>query len=212
MAAFAQGVILGAILQGVEVDGRQYGGGWFDWLSPFSLVTGAAVVAGYGLLGATWLNLKTEGEPQARARHLAWGFAVATVAFIVVVSGLTPFLEAGYYERWFSWPNLLYAAPVPVAVAGLTVLLFRTLWAHGRDWAPFVIALVLFLITFTGLGISMWPYIIPTEVTIHDAAAPFASQLFMFVGAAVLVPVILIYTGYAYWVFRGKLDPDQGYH
>jgi cytochrome d ubiquinol oxidase subunit II len=212
LAAFSQGVILGAILQGVEVDGRAYGGGWWDWLSPFSLVTGAAVVAGYGLLGATWLNLKTEGPPQTRARHLAWGFALATVAFIAVVSLFTPFLEARYSERWFTWPNVLYAAPVPLMVAGLVFLLFRSLWVHGRDWVPFVIALALFLVTFIGLGISMWPYIIPTEVTIYDAATPFRSQIFMFVGAAVLIPIILIYTGFAYWVFRGKLDPDQGYH
>lgn len=212
MAAFSQGVILGAILQGVEVDGRQYAGGWWDWLSPFSVVTGVAVVVGYGLLGATWLNLKTEGEPQTRARHLAWGFGLGTVGFIVIVSLFTPYLEQNYYERWFSWPNILYAAPVPLAVAGLTFLLFRSLWAHGRDWAPFVIALLLFLITFIGLGISVWPYVIPTEVTIYDAATPWLSQIFMFVGACVLIPIILVYTGYAYWVFRGKLDPDEGYH
>ncbi|WP_108658616.1 cytochrome d ubiquinol oxidase subunit II [Acuticoccus kandeliae] len=213
MAAFCQGVALGAILQGVTVVGRSYGGGWLDWLTPFSVVTGAAVVSGYALLGATWLNMKLLGEPQLKARRLAWRFALATVAFIVIVSLFTPYLDAAYSERWFAWPNILYAAPVPVVVALLTFALFRAIHIHEHDKWPFLIALALFLVTFFGLGISMWPYVIPTSVTIHEAAAPFKSQLFMFVGAAVLLPIILAYTGYSYWVFRGKLDPEKGgYH
>lgn len=212
VAAFSQGVILGALLQGVAVEGRAYAGGWWDWLSPFSIMTGFAVVSGYALLGATWLNMKVSGEPQAKARRLAWAFAMAVVGFIVAVSAFTPFLEAGYYDRWLSFPNIIFVAPVPLAVAGLTVALFRTLRADGHDHRPFLIVNLLFLITFAGLGISMWPYVIPTEVTIWDAAAPHKSQLFMFVGAVVLVPIILAYTAYAYWVFRGKVDPDAGYH
>ncbi|XWN32153.1 MAG: cytochrome d ubiquinol oxidase subunit II [Devosia sp.] len=212
IAAFCQGVILGAILQGVEVEGRAYAGGWWDWLSPFSILTGLAVVAGYALLGATWLTLKVEHEPQEKARRLAWVFGLITVGFIIAVSAATPFLEAGYYDRWLSWPNMVYAAPVPLLVAALTLALFRSLWIKRHDTAPFLIALTLFLITFGGLGISMWPYIIPTSVTIYDAASPYKSQLFMFVGAIVLIPLILGYTAYAYWVFRGKLDPSKGYH
>ena len=212
VAAIAQGIILGAILQGIAVDGRAYGGTWWGWLSPFSVVCGLAVLTGYGLLGATWLNMKVEGEVQVTARRLAWAFGLGTIAFIIIVSLFTPYLETDYWERWFAWPNILYAAPVPLLVAGLTFGLFRALMVHEHDYWPFVIALLLFLITFVGLGISMWPYIIPTKVTIWDAASPYASQLFMFVGAAVLIPVILAYTAYSYWVFRGKLDPDQGYH
>lgn len=211
MAAFAQGVILGALLHGIHVEGRAYAGGWLDWLSPFSVICGAAVVVGYGLLGATWLNLKLEGEVQERARAIAWNCAVLTVAFIVIVSLFTPYLAVGYYERWFTFPNIIYVAPVPIVVAGLTYALFRTL-QRGRDLWPFLIALMLFLVTFIGLGISMWPYVIPPSVTIFDAAAPYSSQLLMFVGAAVMVPIILGYTAYAYWVFRGKLDPAKGYH
>ncbi|MDX2266092.1 MAG: cytochrome d ubiquinol oxidase subunit II [Hyphomicrobiales bacterium] len=211
-AAMSQGFILGAILQGVEVNGRSYGGGWWDWLSPFTVVTALAVAAGYALLGSTWLNMKTTGEVQERARRLAWIFAVATVGFIVAVSLFTPFLETAYYERWLTWPNILYAAPVPIVVALLTLALFRSLTVHKHDYRPFVLAIVLFLVTFIGLGVSMWPYIIPTDVTIWDAASPFKSQLFMFVGAVVLVPIILAYTAYAYWVFRGKMDPEEGYH
>jgi cytochrome d ubiquinol oxidase subunit II len=212
VAALAQGIILGAILQGVAVEGRAYAGGWWDWLSPFTVVTGLAVVAGYGLLGATWLNMKTAGEVQQSARRLAWALGLATVGFIVVVSLFTPYLETAYYERWFAWPGLLLAAPVPLAVAGITLALFRTLHSNAADHWPFVLALVLFLLCFAGLGISMWPYIIPTEVTIWDAASPYKSQLFMMVGAAILIPIILAYSAYAYWVFRGKIDPEEGYH
>jgi cytochrome d ubiquinol oxidase subunit II len=212
MAAFAQGVALGALLQGITVEGRQYGGGWFDWLTPFSLLTGVSVVVGYGLLGATWLLMKTDGQVNEDARKLAWRFGIATVVAIVLVSLATPFLEAEYYRRWFTTPGIFLAAPVPLAVAVTTVLLFRAINVHRHDYVPFVLALVLFFQSFVGLGVSMYPYIIPTELTIVEAATPFYSQIFMFVGACVLIPVILAYTGYAYWVFRGKIDPEEGYH
>ncbi len=212
VAAISQGVILGALLQGIEVEGRGYGGGWLDWLTPFTLLCGAGVACGYALLGACWLILKTTGEVHAEARVLARIFGLVTVGFIVGVSLATPFLEPVYFSRWFTWPSFLLLSPVPIAVAVLTLLLARALVGEGRDWAPFVITLALFGLCFAGLGLSMWPYAIPPEVTIWDAASPFKSQLFMFVGAIVLVPIILAYSGYAYWVFRGKLDPDQGYH
>ncbi len=211
-AAFAQGVSLGAILQGVTVDGRAYGGGWWEWLSPFSVLTGISVMAGYTLLGATWLVMKTEGELQARARRHALAFGGATVGFILLVSLATPFLDAAYHERWLEAPGIFIAAPVPIAVGVLTVLFFRSLMKRNDDYRPFVIALVIFGLCFLGLGVSMWPYVIPTEVTIWDAAAPHSSQLFMFVGAVILIPIILAYTAYAYWVFRGKIDPEAGYH
>lgn len=212
MAGFTQGVILGSVLQGIEVEGRAYGGGWLDWLTPFTLLCGAGVVAGYAFLGACWLNWKVEGEIQHRIRGMAKWTGLATLVAIAAVSAATPFLEAAYFERWLTWPQILWVAPVPVAVVLLAVAVARSLFAEGRDWLPFVLALALFFLCFSGLGISMWPWIIPTEVTIWDAASPYKSQLFMFVGAIVLVPMILGYTGYAYWVFRGKLDPDQGYH
>ena len=212
LASFAQGIALGALLQGIEVEGRAYAGGWWDWLTPFSLLCGLAVVSGYALLGACWLTMKTEGLFQSRVRGLARGFALATVACIGAVSLATPFLDAGYFDRWFSWPQILWVSPVPVLVAALMLGLWVSLRATGRDALPFLLALALFGLCFLGLGISMWPYIIPTSVTLAEAAAPYESQLFMFWGAAVLVPVILGYTAYAYWVFRGKLDPDEGYH
>jgi cytochrome d ubiquinol oxidase subunit II len=212
MAAFAQGVALGALLQGIDVDGRAYGGGWWDWLSPFSLLTGVAVVVGYGLLGATWLVMKLEGDIQERARKFAWQFGLGAIGFIVLVSVFTPFLENAYFERWLTMPGIIFAAPVPLAVAGFAFAMFKSLNVHKHEYRPFILALGLFFVTYVGLGISIYPYIIPTEVTILDAATPFGSQIFMFVGAVILIPIILAYTGYAYWVFRGKMDPAEGYH
>ena len=212
IAALAQGIILGAILQGVEVEGRAYAGGWWDWLTPFTMLTGVAVVVGYAFLGACWLNLKLEGEIQTRVRAIARVLGLVTVAFIVLVSLATPFLVGTYWPRWFAWPQLLFTAPVPVAVGLIAVALARSLVTEGRDWLPFVLALALFGLCFLGLGVSMWPYVVPPDVTLWDAAAPEKSQWFMLVGALVLIPLILGYTAFAYWVFRGKLDPDKGYH
>jgi len=213
LAALCQGMILGTLLQGIEVEGRAYAGGWWDWLTPFTLLCGVSVVAGYALLGACWLNIKTEGAIQIRARVAARVAGLATVAGIVGVSAATPFLETAYFERWLAWPGILEVAIVPVLVAALTLWLARALTSgKGPDWLPMLLALGLFLLCFAGLGVSMWPYVIPPAVTLQDAAAPESSQMFMFVGAVVLVPIILAYTAYAYWVFRGKLDPDEGYH
>ncbi|MHA7868218.1 MAG: cytochrome d ubiquinol oxidase subunit II [Salipiger thiooxidans] len=213
LAALCQGMILGTLLQGIEVEGRAYAGGWWDWLTPFTLLCGVSVVAGYALLGACWLNIKTEGAIQIRARAAARVAGLATVAGIVGVSAATPFLETAYFERWLAWPGILEVAIVPVLVAALTLWLARALTSgKGPDWLPMLLALGLFLLCFAGLGVSMWPYVIPPAVTLQDAAAPESSQMFMFVGAVVLVPIILAYTAYAYWVFRGKLDPDEGYH
>lgn len=212
-AGLTQGVMLGALLEGVTVAGRAYAGGWWDWLTPFSFITGVAVVVAYGLLGATWLVMKTTGEVQARAREFSRMFALGAIAFIVLVSLFTPYLDAAYYKRWFEMPGILIAAPVPIAVAASAFMLIRALGTgKGGDHAPFLLSLFIFGLCFAGLGLSMWPYVIPTSVTIFDAAAPVSSQLFMIVGAGVLLPVILGYTAYAYWVFRGKVDPAKGYH
>ncbi|MBU2957285.1 cytochrome d ubiquinol oxidase subunit II [Paracoccus sp. 1_MG-2023] len=214
MAAFAQGVTLGGLLQGITIDkaARSYAGGWWDWLTPFSVMVGLAVMAGYMLLGATWLVMKTEGRLRDRMRARAWVLGLATVLFIGAVSLWTPFLQDGYYSRWFTgWARGL-ALGVAVAVLVLALGMFRTLRVRHHDYWPFVFALGMFVLGFAGLGFSMFPYIVPTEVTIWEAAAPRNSQMFMLVGAAVLVPIILIYTALSYWVFRGKVDPDAGYH
>jgi cytochrome d ubiquinol oxidase subunit II len=211
LAALAQGVALGAILQGIHVDGRHYAGGWWDWLTPFSILTGLSLVIGYALLGATWLIMKTEGELRDKAYRLGWVLLFAMLAAIGAVSIATPFLGVQYAHRWFTWPNVILTAPVPIAVAAVAVLLLRSL-ADKQDHRPFFLSLALFALSYAGLGISMWPYIVPQSVTIWQAAAPPNSQIFMLVGVAILVPLILGYTGWAYWVFRGKVRAGSGYH
>ena len=210
-AALMQGIALGALVQGITIDNRQYAGGWWDWLTPFSIVTGIAVVVGYGLLGATWLNLKTSGELQAKARRLAIFATVGTLALIGVVSLWTPFLEPIYFERWFQWPTAFFSAFVPLLLAACAFGLWHGL-TNDKHLQPFLCALGLFVLSFAGIGISFYPYIVPGALTIVEAAAPDASLSFLLVGALVLVPIILVYTGYAYWVFRGKVDPNEGYH
>ena len=228
VAAFCQGITVGAFVQGIKVQGRAYAGGWWDWLTPFSLMTGVALVFSYGLLGACWLVWKTEGELQDRVRvHARW-LGLITLGFIALVSLVMPFLQPAFRERWFSFPNLLLASPVPVLVVVLAWRFYVALndsedralqgvRAEGQDLAPrdglpFLCALGLFLLSYVGLGISMWPMIIPPAVTIWDAAAPRASQAFLLAGAVVLIPIILAYTGYAYWLFRGKVRGGEGYH
>jgi cytochrome d ubiquinol oxidase subunit II len=211
LAALAQGVALGAILQGVHVEARHYAGGWWDWLTPFSILTGVALVIGYSLLGATWLILKTDGALRDKAYRLSWYLLFGILAAIAMVSIATPFLSIQYAQRWFAWPSVVLAAPVPIAVAAVTALLMRSL-AQKQDSRPFLLSLILFALSYAGLGISMYPYIVPQSITIWQAAAPQNSQIFMLVGVAGLVPLILGYTGWAYWVFRGKVRAGSGYH
>jgi cytochrome bd ubiquinol oxidase subunit II len=209
VAAMTQGMILGALLQGIRIEGRSYAGGWLDWLTPFTLLTGAGVVAGYTLLGAAWLAIKVEGRAEDHAyrlaRHAAWAMLVALGG----VSLATPFLAPQYWQRWFALPDMMFSGIVPVLAAGLFFALFRSLAARRR-YAPFLITLALFAVGMAGLGISLWPYIVPHSVTIWQAAAPERSQIFMLVGTAVIMPLILVYTGWAYWVFRGKVG--ESYH
>jgi cytochrome bd ubiquinol oxidase subunit II len=221
VAAFAQGIALGALVQGIPVEGRAYAGGWWDWLTPFSLLTGVALVVGYALLGACWLIFKTEGELQTKAFRFARITALATLGLIGAVSVITPFLNERFLKRWYSWPDMLWAAPVPILVAlcayGLLLGLTerrktRLAWMPLPDVLPFWSALGLFVLSFVGLVISFFPFIVPSSVTIWDAAAPDNSLSFLLVGTVVLLPLILIYTAYSYWVFRGKVDTSGGYH
>lgn len=210
VAAFAQGVTLGAILQGVRVVDKAYAGGWLDWLSLFSLLTGVGVVVGYALLGSTWLVWKTEGTAEAHARQLASYSGIGTLVAMAAVSAATPFLQYEYWRRWFAMPGVFATAQVPLLTAIVALLFFRLL-RRGAVAAPFLLALTLFALGFAGLGISLFPYIVPDGVTIWDAAAPERSQVFMLAGTAVILPVILAYTAWAYWVFRGKVGTG-GYH
>lgn len=210
IAAVAQGITLGALLQGIHVEGRAYAGGWWDWLTPFSLLTGAGVAVGYALLGACWLVWKTEGLLQDKAYARAKLTGALLLAVIGVVSLATLGLETKYYQRWLALPGVLATAQVPLATMVVSVLFFRAIAAR-REKQPFLLALGLFGLTITGLAISIWPDVVPARITIWEAAAPERSQRFMLVGAGVMVPIILAYTGWAYWVFRGKVG-HEGYH
>ena len=210
VAALAQGITLGALLQGIAIQNRGYAGGWFDWLTPFSLLVGVSLVCGYALLGCCWLIMKSEGPLQERCYRLALTLGIATIVAMAAVSAYTPFLKEAYWLRWFAWPQVLFTAQVPLLVAIASVVFFIGLW-RKHHYTPFLVALVLFALGLIGLGISMFPYIVPPVVTIWDAAAPSASLKFMLPGALIMVPIILVYTGYSYWVFRGKTG-HEGYH
>jgi cytochrome d ubiquinol oxidase subunit II len=209
VAALSQGIVLGALLQGITVEGRSYAGGWLDWLSPYSLLTGVGVVAGYALLGSTFLAMKVTGRAEDHAYRLAAKAGFATLLLMGGVSLATPFLAPQYWDRWFDWPNVLFVSQVPLLTAILFYGLYRSIRAKNR-YRPFLLSLGLFALGMAGLGISMWPYVVPQSVTIWDAAAPESSQIFMLVGVAIIMPVILAYTAWAYWVFRGKVE--EGYH
>jgi cytochrome bd ubiquinol oxidase subunit II len=209
-ATIAQGITLGAVLQGIRVADNAYAGGWLDWLSPFSLLTGASLILGYALLGASWLIWKTEGAAQAHARRMAFVLGIATLIAMAAVSAATPFLHYDYWQRWFSLPGVFLTAQIPLLVL-ITAAVFFWGLRRGSERLPFLMVLALFFLNFLGLGVSVYPYLVPRAVTIWDAAAPPQSQLFMLIGTAVIFPVIIGYTAWAYWVFRGKAGA-HGYH
>jgi cytochrome d ubiquinol oxidase subunit II len=211
LAAFCQGLALGGLLQGIHVEDRVYAGGWWDWLTGFTVLCGIAVVLGYAMQGACWLIWRADGALQQRCRRYARMLAVVTLGFIVVVSVWTPMLNPMFMQRWFTWPGILLTSPVPILVALVGWTFWRSL-SLRHQVTPFLCAQAWFVLCYAGLGISLWPLIAPPDITIWDAAAPPSSQAFLLVGAAVLIPIILGYTGYAYWVFRGKVRPGMHYH
>jgi cytochrome bd ubiquinol oxidase subunit II len=211
VATFAQGIVLGTYVQGIPVTGRHFSGGSFDWATPFALLTGAGLIAGYALIGACWLVMKTEGGLQAWARKKALVLTFGVAAFIGMVSVWTPFIQPQILHRWFDWPNVLLLSPVPIVTLALFVLLVRSL-KSGRDAMPFLAALGLFAMCYLGLGISILPMIVPYTITLWAAASPSKSQAFLAIGTVFLLPIILMYTTWSYWVFRGKVRAGLGYH
>ena len=210
VAAMAQGMILGALLQGIEVQGRAYAGSWWDWLTLYTLLTGIGTVAGYALLGAAWLVWKLDGPAQEHARRLGKFAAWATLVLMAAVSLYNLTLRGEYAARWLSAPEIYFAAPVPILTAVVAIMLLRSL-AASRHSRPFWLSLGLFLLGMAGLGLTIWPNVVPPDLTIWEAAAPERSQVFMLVGVAITMPMIIAYTAWAYWVFRGKVG-DEGYH
>jgi cytochrome d ubiquinol oxidase subunit II len=210
VATFAQGVALGALLQGITVQGRAYAGGWWEWLSPFSILTGFGLLVGYSLLGACWLNWKTDGGLQRQAVTYAGRLGIGLLIMIGAISAATLTLEPQYHARWLSFPGVIATAQVPLATIVVTWLFYRSLRLK-KDVQPFLWALSLFGLCLVGLAVSIWPNVIPARVSIWEAAAPHRSQVFMLVGASIMIPIILAYTAWSYWVFRGKVG-TEGYH
>jgi cytochrome d ubiquinol oxidase subunit II len=211
IATFAQGAVLGAFIQGFEVEGRTFAGSSFDWLTPFSILTGVALLFGYMLLGAGWLIIKTEGELQDWARRMGRISLVGVVIAIGIVSLWTPLVNESIAARWFSWPNIAWLSPVPVITALLTLWAWRSL-NNRSEAAPFVASMCLFVMAYLGIAISLWPMIVPYQFTLWEAASSPRTQAFLMVGTLFLLPIILMYTGWSYWIFRGKVRGDVGYH
>ena len=211
IATFAQGLVLGTFIQGFRVSGRQFAGTSLDFLSPFALLTGVALMFGYGLLGAGWLILKTEGAVQAAARRQGRICLIVVVLAIGVVSIWTPLMSETIAARWFTWPNILVLAPVPLATASVAWLTWRALGSEAQA-APFLGAIGLFVLCYLGIAISLFPMIVPYHFTLWQAASSERTQAFLLVGTLVLLPVILMYSGWSYWVFRGKVRSEIGYH
>ncbi|PWT92625.1 MAG: cytochrome d ubiquinol oxidase subunit II [Proteobacteria bacterium] len=211
LAAFCQGVILGGLIQGIRVEQGVFVGDAFHWVTPFAALCGVGVVTGYALLGATWLAMRTEGAVAARARGQAKFLLIGVLVFMGVVSIWTPLAFERIAERWFTPRNLMLLWPVPLVTALVAWLAWRAL-AAGREVAPFVATIGLFLLGYLGLAISTFPYLVPPSLTIWQTAAVPASQIFMLLGTLPLVPLILGYTVLVYWIFRHKVAPGEGYH
>jgi cytochrome bd ubiquinol oxidase subunit II len=211
LATFAQGVVLGSFIQGYRVEGRQFAGTTLDCFTPFTLFCGLALMAGYSLLGAGWLVLKTEGELQDWARKIGRRCLYATVIAIGVVSIWTPITDPHIATRWFSWPNIAFLAPVPIITAALVLYVWHSFNSRS-ELGPFVGSLGLFVMSYAGIAISLFPMIVPRHFTLYQAAASPSTQAFLLVGTLFLLPIILIYTAWSYWVFRGKVRHDVGYH
>lgn len=210
VAAFMQGMMLGAFVQGVEVEGRAFAGGAFDWISGFSVMTGIALVFGYTLLGATWMIMKTTDTTQDWARRVANYVLIFVGIFMGLVSLSVPFFNEEIRALWFTFPNFWYLLPVPLITLALFIAIWRGIW-HGHEYWPFLLSVAVFLMGYVGLGISLWPWIVPYVFTMEQAAAAATSQSLLLIGAGIMLPVVLAYTAYCYYLFRGKTDHEPMY-
>jgi cytochrome d ubiquinol oxidase subunit II len=211
VATFAQGVVLGSFIQGFKVDGRLFAGTSFDFATPFALLTGVALVFGYALLGAGWLVMKTDGPLQKWSRRSGQICLVAVFGCIAAVSVWTPLASGAIAERWFGGSHAAWLLPLPVMTVGVAVYAWHAFGSAGA-WQGFAASISLFALSFLGVVVSFWPMIVPGHFTLWEAASPESTQAFLLVGTLVLLPVILFYTGWSYWVFRGKVRDGEGYH
>ena len=209
LAAFAQGMVVGKYIEGINTAEGVFVGGPFDFITPFTILTGLGLVAGYALLGSTWTVMKTEGGTQAWARRMARGLLLVVLAVFGIISLWTPFVDGAVYERWFSHLHLIWVLPV------LALFCAWKIWQgieQRREGSPFVATMGLFVFTYLGLLVSKWPYVVPPSITLHDAASAWESQLFLLLGLLFVIPIVLTYTAWTYWVFRGKVRAGDGYH
>ena len=210
VASFFQGVMLGALIHGLQASNRLYTGGPFDWLSTFSVLCGIAVIIGYALLGSTWLIIKTEHTLQVWARKVSAWLLSALVVAMVVVNAFMYFSDIKALEGWFSFPGLLYLAPMPIIVILLFFVMRKDLVSE-REYRPFLLTVALFLMGYIGVCFAIFPYIVPYQMTIYEAAAADTSLSFMLIGAVIMLPIILSYTAFAYYTFKGKTGHEHMY-
>lgn len=209
LAAFAQGVVVGKYIEGINTADGVFVGGPFDFVTPFTVLTGIGLVAGYALLGSTWTLMKTEGVTQQWARRMARPLLLTVLAVFAIISLWTPFIDQAVYERWFSNLHVIWVLPA------LALFCAWKIWrglAQKREGIPFVATMGMFVFTYLGLLVSKWPYVVPPEITLYDAASAWESQLFLLLGLLFVIPIVLTYTAWTYWVFRGKVRAGDGYH
>jgi cytochrome d ubiquinol oxidase subunit II len=209
VATFAQGAVVGTYIQGFETEGFVYVGGALDWLTPFTVLTGLGMMAGYSLLGATWLILKSEGHVQEWAYRITPKLLAAVLVVFAIISAWTPFVDGSVRERWFGQVSLIWLLPVLAMACAYGI--YRWV-SHRREGMPFIATLGMFIFTYLGLVVSKWPVIVPPDHTIWDAASAPESQLFLLLGVLFVIPIVLTYTAWSYWVFRGKVRTGEGYH
>ena len=217
LAAFAQGLILGGFIQGVEVADDRFAGGTFDWFTPYTLLVAAGLVCGYALLGAAWLMLKTSDNLHGDARRWTLIAGVLAALFLLGVSLSTLVVHPLVAARWgWTGDGLDMARFLPLSIIPLLGLAGLAIVAAGvirasHVW-PFVGAVLVFLSGYAGLAAGFFPYVAPYAVDFREAAAPDNALALMLAGTAFILPLILGYTAWVYWVFRGKVTPEAGYH
>jgi cytochrome d ubiquinol oxidase subunit II len=208
VAAFAQGVVVGSYIQGYETANRVYVGGAMDWSTPFTIMTGLGLIAGYALLGSTWLIMKTEGRLQEWAYKITLPLLTAVLVVFGIIGVWTPFVDDMVRNRWFENLTIIWVLPFLTLLFAFQI--FRSV-RNRLEGMPFVATMGLFITTYLGLIVSRWPYLVPPNYTLWDAASAYSSQLFLLVGLLIVIPFVLVYTAWTYWVFRGKVRAE-GYH
>jgi cytochrome d ubiquinol oxidase subunit II len=208
LAAFCQGLFLGGILGGVPMQNSAFSGGPFTCLNLLGVLCGLGMVAGYALLGAGWLIWKTEESTQTFGREVGRSALILTAVMMAAVSGWTALTVPAVAQRWFAWPNIGFLAPVPLITALVVVAIWRSLWSP-RETRVFVLSILLFLLGFAGLAISLFPYIVPWEVTIWSGVADPQTLWFVGIGIVIIIPIVLAYQLHAYLVFHGKVGPHD---